>query len=129
MDEEMARELISDHFAWAGRDEVRATRIYADEAVLEFPQGEERIRAKDRILAMRAAYPANLGFTLRRTTGCGNLWVNEYTIRYDGRPSCVIGIMEFRDGKVIRETVYVGEPWEPPAWRAGWVESITTPAQ
>jgi hypothetical protein len=32
--------------------------------------------------------------------------------------------MEFRDGKVARERLYYGEPWEPPAWRAqrssGW---------
>ena len=29
-----------------------------------------------------------------------------------------VGIMEFRDGEVIRERIYFGEPWEPPAWRA-----------
>jgi hypothetical protein len=34
----------------------------------------------------------------------------------------VVGIMEFRDGKVIRERIYFGEPWEPPVWRAQWVE-------
>ena len=33
-----------------------------------------------------------------------------------------VGIMEFRDGEVIRERIYFGEPWEPPAWRAQWVE-------
>jgi hypothetical protein len=30
--------------------------------------------------------------------------------------------MEFRDEKVVRERIYFGEPWEPPAWRAHWVE-------
>jgi len=55
---------------------------------------------------------------MRRTIGREDLWVNEYVIRYDGKPSHVIGVMEFRDDKVIRETIYVGEPWEPPAWRA-----------
>ena len=40
----------------------------------------------------------------------------------DGRPVMAVGIMEFRDGKVIRERIYFGEPWEPPAWRAQWVE-------
>jgi hypothetical protein len=30
--------------------------------------------------------------------------------------------MEFRDGKVVRERIYFGDPWEPPAWRAQWVE-------
>jgi hypothetical protein len=30
--------------------------------------------------------------------------------------------MEFRDDKVVREPIYFGDPWEPPAWRAQWVE-------
>jgi hypothetical protein len=33
-----------------------------------------------------------------------------------------VGIMEFRDEKVVRERIYFGGPWEPPAWRAQWVE-------
>jgi hypothetical protein len=24
--------------------------------------------------------------------------------------------------KVVRERIYFGDPWEPPAWRARWVE-------
>ncbi len=32
------------------------------------------------------------------------------------------GIMEFRDGEVVRERIYFGDPWEPPSWRAQWVE-------
>ena len=89
-------------------------------------RGGERIRGKANILAFRTAYPASLDFELRRTIGSGDLWVNEYVIRYDGKPSNVVGIMEFRHLKVFRETVYVGEPWEPPAWRAQWVEPITS---
>ncbi len=45
-----------------------------------------------------------------------------YTIRSDDRPVMVVGIMAFRDGKVVRERIYFGEPWDPPAWRAQWVE-------
>ena len=126
MDEAATRELIRDHFESGGKDEVRASRIYADDAVLEFPQGGERIRGKQRILGMRLAFPASLGFELRRTVGCGDVWVNEYSISYDGRPSHVVGIMEFRDGLVVRETVYISDSWVPPAWRAEWVEPMTT---
>jgi O-glycosyl hydrolase len=50
--------------------------------------------------------------------------VTEYTIRYDGIPNNVVGIMEFSDSQVARETIYIGEPWEPPAWRARWVEPM-----
>jgi hypothetical protein len=134
MDETMARAMIKDHFdasaitvAGGGPsdDIVRASEIYADDAVLEFPQGGERIRGKADIIAMRSAYPARLEFQMHRTIGREDLWVNEYTIHYGDKPVYVVGIMEFGDGgKVIRERIYFGEPWEPPAWRAQWVERM-----
>jgi hypothetical protein len=31
----------------------------------------------------------------------------------------------FQAGKVVRETQYFAEPFEPPAWRARWVEPMT----
>ena len=133
MDEATARALIEDHFehstvtvAGGGpRDDIeRASEIYADDAVVEWPQGGERIRGKANITAFRSAYPAHIDFDMERTIGCGDLWVNEYTIRYDERPYLAVGIMEFRDGKVVRERIYFGEPWEPPAWRARWVERM-----
>ena len=133
MDEAMARAMIKDHFdasnisvagGGPGDDIARASEIYADDAVVEWPQGGERIRGKANIIAMRSAYPARQDFELQRTIGCQDVWVNEYTIRYDGKPVYAVGIMEFRDGKVVRERIYFGEPWEPPAWRAQWVERI-----
>ena len=54
--------------------------------------------------------------------GEGDLWVTEYVITYDGRPVHTVSIMEFRDGKVARETQYFADPFEPPAWRAQWAE-------
>jgi len=30
--------------------------------------------------------------------------------------------MEFQNGRVIHETQYFAEPFEPPAWRSQWVE-------
>src|SRR5215212_7065247 len=122
-----ARAMIEAHFAASnvgaaggapGDDIARASEIYADDAVLEWPQGGERVRSKANIVAVRSAYPTRQEFELHRTIGCHDLWVNEYTIRYDDRPIMVVGIMEFRDGKVFRERIYFGEPWEPPAWRA-----------
>ena len=133
MDDAAVRAMIQAHFdvsnisvAGGGPldDIAAASEIYADDAVLEWPQGGERVRGKANIIAVRSAYPARQDFQLHRTTGCHDLWVNEYTIRYDDRPVSVVGIMEFRDGKVIRERIYFGEPWEPPAWRAQWVERM-----
>jgi hypothetical protein len=126
-----ARAMIREHFEASnvgaaggapGDDNERASQIYADNAVLEWPQGGERVRGRANIIEFRSSYPARQQFELLRTTGCHDLWVNEYTIRYDDHPVMVVGIMEFRDEKVIRERIYFGEPWQPPAWRAQWVE-------
>jgi hypothetical protein len=126
-----ARAMIEAHFkasnvgaAGGGPEDdiVRASEIYAEDAVVEWPQGGERLRGKANIFRFRSTYPTRQQFELRRITGCHNLWVNEYTIRYDDKPVMVVGIMEFRDDKVVRERIYFGDPWEPPTWRAQWVE-------
>ncbi|MBA2308695.1 MAG: nuclear transport factor 2 family protein [Pseudonocardiales bacterium] len=128
MDELTARAMIKQHFDWSGRDEVRASQLYAEDVVLEFPQGGERVRGRANIVAFRSAYPARLSFEMHRTTGRDDLWVNEYTIRYDEvNPHFVVGIMEFADDQVVRETIYLTQGWEPPAWRAQWVEPINPP--
>jgi hypothetical protein len=31
--------------------------------------------------------------------------------------------MEFRNGKVVRETQYFADPFEAPAWRSQWVQA------
>jgi SnoaL-like domain len=131
MTEATARAMIKAHFdasnvgvAGGGPDDdiVRASEIYADDAVVEWPQGGERLRGKANIIAMRSTYPTRQHFELHRTTGCHDLWINEYTIRYEDQTVMVVGIMEFRDDKVVRERIYFGDAWDPPAWRAQWVE-------
>ena len=136
MTEATARAIIKAHFdasnvgvAGGGPDDdiVRASEIYADDAVVEWPQGGERLRGKANIIGFRASYPTRQQFELHRTTGCHDLWVNEYTIRYDDQPVVAVGIMEFRDGKVVRERIYFGDSWEPPDWRARWRERDAPP--
>ncbi len=86
MNEATARAMIEDHFEASGISSaaggpgyeiVRASKIYADDAVLEWPQGGERIRGKANIIAFRSAYPARLDFQVHRIVGCHDLWVNE----------------------------------------------------
>ncbi len=64
------------------------------------------------------------GHVLPRVVGSGDVWVIESTISYDGVPHHLASIWEFRDGKVVHETSYITEGWDPPAWRAEWVEPI-----
>jgi hypothetical protein len=95
---------------------------YQEDAVLEYPQSGERIRGRRKIQSSRAAQPNRKRFTVRRIIGTSDLWVTEFVLTYDGRPSYTVSIMEFLDGKVARETQYFGDPFEPGPSRAQWVE-------
>jgi hypothetical protein len=60
-------------------------------------------------------------FKVRRIRGQGHLRVAENSIRYNGGPwhyGC--SILELRGDKVVRETIYFGEGWKAPEWRAPW---------
>jgi hypothetical protein len=125
MDDATTQAMLKHFYETAIDDVAGASELYADDAVLEFPQGRERIQGKANMIAFRSAYPARVSIELHRSIGRQDLWVNEFTIRYNGAsPFEAVSIMEFRDAKVVRERIYYGEPWEPPAWRAQWVEPM-----
>ena len=100
--------------------------IYHEDAVLEYPQSGERTRDRRNIQNQRASQPSNKRFAVRRIIGSGDLWITEFILTYDGRPSYTVSIMEFRGDKVERETQYFADPFVPPAWRAQWVEPMDT---
>lgn len=101
--------------------------IYADDAICDYPQSGERILGRRNLQALRGHHPGKpSGFEVRRMQGEANLWVTEYTIAYQGRSAFTVSIMEFRDGKVVHETQYFSDPFEAPAWRSQWVQTITT---
>jgi len=95
---------------------------------VEFPQSGERMN-RDNLRAMQEAYPGGPPIIrLRRLVGAGDVWVAETVGRYGGGTvvQCV-AIIEFRDGKIWKETRYYAEPFEAPEWRAQWVERIAEP--
>ncbi len=101
-------------------------RIYLEDAVLEYPQSGERTRGRRNIQGQRASQPNKKRFTTRRIIGGGDLWVTEFVLTYDGKPSYTVSIMEFKGDKVWRETQYFADPFAAPASRAQWVERMDT---
>ncbi|BCG84770.1 hypothetical protein MesoLj113c_08800 [Mesorhizobium sp. 113-3-9] len=125
MEDRDIRAALDRHWAASDAGDFEAEhRIYREDAVLDYPQSGERIRGRRNIQSSRAAQPNRKRFTVRRITGTGDLWVTEYVLTYDGRPSYTVSIMEFLDGKVARETQYFSDPFEPGASRAQWAERI-----
>ena len=53
--------------------------------------------------------------------GQDDFWVAEISVRYDQGPANFgVSVLELREGKIARASIYVTEGWEPPEWRAQW---------
>jgi hypothetical protein len=125
MDNREIGAALDRHWAASDADDFELEhQIYREDAVLEYPQSGERIHGRHKIQLSRTAQPNRKRFTIRRIIGVGDLWVTEYVLTYDGRPSYTVSIMEFLDGKVARETQYFSDPFEPGPSRAQWVERM-----
>jgi hypothetical protein len=98
--------------------------IYAEDAILDYPQSGERFRGRSKIKAQRGGHPAERHFTILRIRGAGDLWVSECVITYDGAPTYSVSLMEFTDDLVTHETQYFADPFPAPASRAALAEQI-----
>src|ERR1700734_978194 len=105
-DQEIRAALDQHWTASDANDFVTEHLIYREDAVLDYPQSGERTRGRSNIQGQRASQPSNKRFTVQRIIGSGDLWVTEYILTYDGKPSYTVSIMEFSGDKVAHETQY-----------------------
>jgi hypothetical protein len=121
MDASTVRAMLEQHFEYGRSDPDKAHAMYHDDAVLEFPQSGERFIGVENFREWRSNYPASTAVEFREVRGGDDLWVAEISIRYDqGSPRFGISILELRDDRIARESIYVSEGWEAPEWRAQW---------
>jgi ketosteroid isomerase-like protein len=121
------RAALDQHWAASDANDFQTEHlIYHEDAVLEYPQSGERTRGRSNIQNQRASQPNKKRFSIRRIIGGGDLWVTEYILTYDGKPSYTVSIMEFRGDKISRETQYFADPFVAPASRVQWVERMDT---
>ncbi|MGY1736882.1 nuclear transport factor 2 family protein [Geodermatophilus sp. SYSU D00684] len=122
MDEQSVRAALEHYVRHsAAGDEDRASEIYHEDAVLEFPQSGERFEGVANFREWRRDYPARVDLEIVRVRGRDDFWVVEVRARYDGGPWMYgPAVYEFRGDRVARETIYIGEAWEAPGWRARW---------
>jgi hypothetical protein len=119
MDEATVRAMLEQHFTSGDPDVSHA--MYHDDAVLEFPQSGERFVGVESFRQWRSEYPASTKMEFREVRGRDDLWIAEVSISYDeGAWSYGVSILEFRGEKIMRESIYVTEGWDPPEWRAQW---------
>jgi hypothetical protein len=123
MEDREIRAALERHWAASDVNNFAAEHeIYREDALLYYPQSGERIRGRRKIQESRTVQPNEKRFIVQRIIGCGDLWVTEFVLSYDGVPSYTVSIMEFRDGKVARETQYFCDPFKPGPSRAHLVE-------
>jgi len=123
--DEQIRAALTQHWAASDAGDFEMEhRIYQEDAILEYPQSAERIRGRRNIQTTRELQPNKKRFTIQRIIGSGDLWITEYILAYDAKPSYTVSIMEFRGDKVMRETQYFADPFESAPWRAPYVERM-----
>ena len=121
MDEATVRAMLLQNLEYSRSDPVLAHEMYHDDAVLEFPQSGERFEGVENFLEWRSIYPASTSFEIREIRGRDDLWVVEVSVSYDDGPRGFgVSIYELRGDRIARESIYFGEGWEPPEWRAQW---------
>jgi ketosteroid isomerase-like protein len=127
MDERDARQVAEKLWkALQVGDWETAAGCLHDDFVQEWPQSGERIVGRDNAIAIEQSFPGGLPtMRFRRTLSDGDLAVLEFELTYaDGSRYLGASILEFRDGKVVRETDYYSQPFQAPEWRAQWVEQM-----
>ena len=125
MQEKQIRAALDQHWAASDANDFETEHlIYHEDAVLDYPQSGERTRGRSNIQNQRASQPSQKRFSIRRIIGSGELWVTEFILTYDSKPSHTVSIMEFKGDKIARETQYFADPFVAPAFRAQWVETM-----
>ena len=127
------------------RDLDLQAQVCAEDMVSEYPQSGERIRGWANIRAAAENYPGGLpkdlagkihgsedkwivgpSFNVLRIEGTGDIYTLIGSATYpDGKTWQLVSLVELRSGKIAKTTEIFGAAFDPPAWRAKWVELVT----
>lgn len=143
---EGSRELVERWAKALGSMQVEQVEALVHDDIIDFyPQSGERVVGKDNLRAIRTNYPgaadnplhgelqAVVGaddawvmgpsFNITHITGSGDSFAIAGTVTYpDATVWHVAQLVQVKDGKIWRLTSYFAPPFDPPAWRAQWVE-------
>ena len=99
-------------------------------AILEnYPGGQPRMALGGKLIGSEDRWAVSPLGGAYQVAGEGENWWGEWQITYpDGKNWRVIVLIELRDGKIQRETMFWAEPFDAAPWRANWVERADTGA-
>jgi hypothetical protein len=97
--------------------------VIADDAIVDWPQSGERIVGRQACLTVYRNYPGGPPrYELQRITGGPDVFTVEARGDYGGDIVYLTSIIEFRDGKIAKQTDYFANAFPAPEWRAQWVQ-------
>jgi hypothetical protein len=104
-------------------DAEREYELRHPDCLIDIPQSGERFD-REGMLEMQRNFPGGPpDMNLKRLAGEGGAWVAELESDYGDERGGVFNvcvILEFKDGKIARETRYYADPFEAPEQRAQW---------
>lgn len=126
----------------------RMEEVLDPEYVQEMPQSGERVRGVENMRQVLLHYPGGWDkakvvrvesaeerphyvmtatFNLVKVEGMGDMLWAYMKVRYpDGSDWYVPSFITFRMGKILKRTDFFALPFDPPSWRAPWVEHMET---
>jgi len=119
------KQLIEGFWAAMQTNDFKAAGGFLhDDYVLEWPQSGERIRGRANFVAINENYPAHgrWEFTIHRIIAEVDEVVSDVGVTDGVITGRAINFSTMRDGKIIHQTEFWPDPFEPAAWRAKWVE-------
>jgi hypothetical protein len=119
--EDEVRQIVAD--MTTSPEAEREYDLRHPDCVIDIPQSGERFD-REGMLEMQRNFPGGPpDMNLKRLAGNDDVWVAELESDYGEERGGVINvcvILEFKDGKISRETRYYAEPFEAPEQRAQW---------
>ena len=102
-------------------EQVHSSEAFA-EIVQHYPGGPARTEIT-RVVGAEDRWVVTAGNTVLRLAGSGDFWWSEWRVTYpDGAIYLCVDLLELRDARIYRETVYWAAPFEAPTWRSPWVD-------
>jgi hypothetical protein len=100
------------------------------QAILTNYPGELQDLGSDRVIGGEDRFISTPIFTVLRVEGSQDIFTGIQQARYpDGSVWFIIVVAELRDGRIFRTESFFAPTFDPPAWRADWVEVRHRPGE
>lgn len=111
---------FEDHYPQSGEVTRGAANLTA--LITNYP-GQYEDLGRDRVIGGEDRYVSTAMFTVLRVEGNDDIFTGVQRARYpDGSVWIIILIAELKDGLIYRTQSFWAPTFDPPAWRAQWVE-------